>query len=167
MAGVLNSVKAWLPGPRMVIALAVLAAFAALATAIYFIFNKKAGPKFVPNAEFYDKDGAGGAGGGAGSIKVTMFGVPWCPHSKASMKPWNEWKAANDGQTVSGAQVECETVNCEADEASEAKCSEAGVKGYPTVIAETPGGAKVVMDAKTTVAALNQFVAKVASGNLG
>lgn len=146
------------------IAVAVLAAFIAIGTAVYYIYKSRAGAKFVGNAMYYGDDGKGGAGAsGIGAIKVTMFGVPWCPHSKAAKKPWAEWKAANNGKQVNGVKVVCETVNCEADEASEAKCAAAGVKGYPTVVAETPNGDRAIMDAKTTVASLNQFVAKVAA----
>jgi glutaredoxin len=148
----------------MVMAVAVLAAFVALGTAAYYIYTRSGGPKFVPNAMFYGDDGKGGPRpSGVGAIRVTMYGVPWCPHSKAAKKPWEEWMAANDGQTISGVKIACDTVNCEADEESEARCHAANVKGYPTVVAETPAGDSVIMDAKTTVAALNQFIAKVAS----
>jgi glutaredoxin len=162
MAGVLAAVQKWLPGPRLIIAIAVLAAFAALATAVYHIRKNAAGPKFVANAEYYPEGGPGG-GAGLGGLKVTMYGVKWCPHSKAAVKPWNEWKEANDGKTIGGLTISCETVDCEADEESESKCAAAGVTGYPTVVAVAPDGTKAVMDAKTTVPALNQFVAKIAS----
>jgi glutaredoxin len=91
-----------------------------------------------------------------------MFGVSWCPHSKAAAKPWKEWSAANDGKSIAGVPIDCETVDCEADDASEAKCQAAGVKGYPTVVAELPSGEKVIMEAKTTVNSLTQFVTKMA-----
>lgn len=159
MAVAQSVMQKWLPGPRIIIAIVVLAAFAALATAVYQIRKNKVDPKFVANAEYYSKDGSGS---GVGGIKVTMYGVKWCPHSKAAVKPWNEWKGDNDGKKIAGMIVSCETVDCEANEESESKCAAAGVTGYPTVIAVTPDGTKTIMDAKTTVSALNQFVAKVA-----
>jgi len=156
----LSFMQKWIPGPRILIAIAVLAAFAALATAVYYIRKNTSEPKFVANAEYY---GSGsGSGSGVGGIKVTMYGVKWCPHCKAAVKPWNEWKGANDGKKIAGMTVSCETVDCEANEESEGKCAAAGVTGYPTVIAVTQDGTKTIMDAKTTVSALNQFVAKVA-----
>jgi glutaredoxin len=163
MAGVLAAVQKWLPGPRLIIAIAVLAAFAALATAVYHIRKNAAGPKFVANAEYYPDGGSDGGAAGLGGIKVTMYGVKWCPHSKAAVKPWNEWKEANDGKTIGGVKISCDTVDCEANEESENKCAAAGVTGYPTVVAAAPDGTRTVMDAKTTVSSLNQFVAKVAA----
>ncbi len=43
------------------------------------------------------------------------------------------------------------------------ECKNAGVKGYPTVIAETPMGDTVLMDAKTTTSSLDDFMGKVAN----
>lgn len=169
MAGVLKKMGAML-SHRVLIGIAILVAFVAVATVLYRMVGSRAGPKFVPNAQYIgDGSGGGAVGPGVGSVKVTMFGVSWCPHSKAAAKPWKEWKGANDGKTIAGVPIECETVDCEADDASEAKCQAAGVKGYPTVVAELPSGEKAIMEAKTTVESLTQFVTKVAqsvsSGN--
>ena len=162
MAGLLKRVSGLVPSRRVLISIAVLIAFVTVATVIYNMVGKSAGPKFVPNAQYIPTAVGGGTGPGAvGSVKVTMYGVGWCPHSKAAAKPWKQWKAANDGKTVGGVLVKCETVDCEADEGSEAKCQAAGVTGYPTVVAELPSGEPVIMDAKTTVESLTQFVTKV------
>lgn len=162
--GFIGSIAQVASGPRMVIGAMVMASFVALAVGIWYIYVHRAGAKFVPNAQFIGDDDTSGAGpGGVGAVRVTMYGVGWCPHSKAARKPWNEWKEANDGKRIQGVMIRCDTVDCEADDESEARCHRAGVKGYPTVIAETPNGDSVIMEAKTTVAALNQFVAKVAS----
>ena len=152
----------------MIMGAMVLASFVALAVGVYYIYVRQPGAKFVPNAQFIGDDGPGGGvgPGGVGAVKLTMYGVGWCPHSKAARKPWDEWVAANDGKSVDGVKVVCDTVDCEADDESEARCTRAGVKGYPTVIAETPNGDKVIMEAKTTTEALNRFMAKVASSVL-
>lgn len=163
MAGLLKKVSGLVPSNRVIIGIVVLIAFVAVGSVIYRMVSGQGGPKFVPNAQYIgDGSGSGTAGPGVGSIKVTMFGVSWCPHSKAAAKPWKEWSAANNGKSIAGVPIECETVDCEADDASEAKCQAAGVKGYPTVVAELPSGEKAIMEAKTTVNSLAQFVTKMA-----
>lgn len=162
MAGLLKKVLGMFPSNRVIIGIAVLIAFVAVGSVIYRMVGDQEGPKFVPNAQYNGNGSGGAAGPGVGKIKVTMFGVSWCPHSKAAAKPWKEWSAANNGKTIAGVSIECETVDCEADDASEAKCQAAGVKGYPTVVAELPSGNKAIMEAKTTVNSLTQFVTKMA-----
>ena len=163
MAGLLKKVFGLMSNSRVIIGIVVLIAFVAVGSVIYRMVSGESDPKFVPNAQ-YIGDGSGGASGpgGVGKIKVTMYGVSWCPHSKAAAKPWKEWSAANNGKSIAGVPIECETVDCEADDASEAKCQAAGVKGYPTVVAELPSGERAIMEAKTTVNSLTQFVTKMA-----
>jgi len=163
MAGLFKKVSGFLPSNRMIIGIVVLIAFVVVGSVIYRMVGGQSGPKFVPNAQYFGDGEGGAAGPGAvGKIKMTMFGVNWCPHSKAAAKPWKEWSSANDGKSIAGVPIVCETVDCEADDASEAKCQAAGVKGYPTVVAELPSGDTAIMEAKTTVNSLTQFVTKMA-----
>lgn len=148
---------------RNLIIIAVVVALLAVAFAAYYIYTQRDGKAFVPNAEYYpadDKKKDQPGPSGVGAIKLTMYGVPWCPHSRAAMKPWNEWSGKYDGKEFSGVKVVCNTVNCEENEM---ECKNAGVKGYPSVIAETPMGDTVLMDAKTTIASLDDFMSKVAN----
>lgn len=147
---------------RNLIIIAVVVALLAVAFAAYYIYTQRDGKAFVPNAEYYPADDKKDQPGpsGVGAIKLTMYGVPWCPHSRAAMKPWKEWSGNYDGKEFSGVKVECKTINCEENEM---ECKNAGVKGYPSVIAETPMGDTVLMDAKTTVASLDDFMNKVAN----
>jgi thiol-disulfide isomerase/thioredoxin len=147
---------------RNIIIIAVVVALLAVAFAAYYIYTKRDGKAFVPNAEYYPADGKKDQAGpiSVGAIKLTMYGVPWCPHSRAAMKPWKEWSSKYDEKEYSGVKVVCKTVNCEENEM---ECKNAGVKGYPTVIAETPMGDTVMMDAKTTIASLDDFMSKVAN----
>ena len=146
--------------PRNLIIIAVVIAFLAIAAGVLHIMNRRSATKFQPNAEYYPEGGEGGQVGPShvGAIKLTMYGVPWCPHSKAAMKPWKEWSKANDGSEMNGVKVECKTVNCEDEEE---ECTNAGIQGYPTVMAETPNGDRVIMEAKTTIESLGDFMDKV------
>ena len=156
----LQALRKNLLSPRSIIIIAVVVALLAVAFAAYYIYSQRSGKAFVPNAEYYPSDGTSDQPGptGVGAIKLTMYGVPWCPHSKAAMKPWKEWSSKYDNNEYNGVKVVCKTVNCEENEI---ECKNAGVKGYPTVIAETPMGDTVLMDAKTTIASLDDFMEKV------
>ena len=158
----MSSLSKKLFGPRSLIIIAVVVALLAVAFAAYYIYTRRSSKAFVPNAEFYPDEGKGQQPGptGVGAIKLTMYGVPWCPHSRAAMKPWKEWSGKYNEKDFGGVKVVCKTVNCEEDEA---ECKNAGVKGYPTVIAETPMGDTVIMDAKTTIASLDDFMGKVST----
>jgi thiol-disulfide isomerase/thioredoxin len=158
----LGSLSKNLFSARSFIIIAVVVALLAVAFATYYIYTQRNSKAFVPNAEYYPDEGKGDQPGpsGVGAIKLTMYGVPWCPHSRAAMKPWNEWSEKHNEKEVGGVKVVCKTVNCEEDEM---ECKNADIKGYPTVIAETPMGDTVIMDAKTTISSLDDFMGKVST----
>lgn len=72
--------------------------------------------------------------GAAGSYRMVMYGVDWCPHC-VKAKP--EFEKLGATRTIDGKLVEFAVVNPEKDkEAAEGK----EIKGYPTIHLYNPDG---------------------------
>ena len=69
-------------------------------------------------------------------VELTMWGVPWCPHSKRAKPIWEGFAKQVDGTMINGYEIVTQYVDCEDEPA---KCSEANIDGYPTITALRDG----------------------------
>ena len=104
---------------------------------------------------FTDGGSSGSSGGGGGANpKLTMYYVDWCPHC-TSAKPDFQSVMGNGTATINGKTVDIAMVNPEKDpDAAAGK----PVKGYPTILYETPGGKIVEYSGERNKAGFMEFL---------
>lgn len=96
----------------------------------------------------------GSSGGGGANPKLTMYYVDWCPHC-TSAKPDFQSVMGNGTATINGKTVDIAMVNPEKDpDAAAGK----PVKGYPTILYETPGGNIVEYSGERNKAGFMEFL---------
>ena len=85
----------------------------------------------------------------AGSPKIVLYYVPWCPHCKNVMPEWNKLEKEADKTGVAVEKVDCEEKPEEAQKQD--------VEGFPTIILFKDG--KVVnYEGERTAEALKEFI---------
>jgi thiol-disulfide isomerase/thioredoxin len=100
-------------------------------------------------------DGFADGGSGSGTNpKLTMYYVDWCPHC-TSAKPDFQSVMGNGTATINGKKVDIAMVNPEKDpDAAAGK----PVKGYPTILFESPGGNIVEYSGERNKAGFLEFL---------
>jgi len=95
-----------------------------------------------------------GGSGGSTNPKLTMYYVDWCPHC-TSAKPDFQSVMGNGTATINGKKVDIAMVNPEKDpDAAAGK----PVKGYPTILFESPGGNIVEYSGERNKAGFLEFL---------
>ena len=85
----------------------------------------------------------------AGSPKIVLYYVPWCPHCKNVMPEWNKLEQEADKTGVAVEKVDCEENPEEAQKQD--------VEGFPTIILFKDGKA-IQYEGEKTAEALKEFI---------
>ena len=93
-------------------------------------------------------------GGNGSNPKLTMYYVDWCPHC-TSAKPDFQSVMGNGTATINGKTVDVAMVNPEKDPNAAAGKP---VKGYPTILFESPGGNIVEYSGERNKAGFLEFL---------
>ena len=120
-----------------------------------YVYQTYISPKLAP-AYNYSQEGM--QSGSGKQAELMLFYVDWCPHCKTGKPAWDEVKNEYQHKIINGYNVLFKEYNCTEETAEiEQLMNQYKIEGYPT-IKLVKDGQVIEFDAKTTKAALEQFL---------